>query len=85
MAFTYNNLECSQEVLIWFVFCVPEASNGFKVGRHNLSYIQEIGNGWFGQVICLSFGMTSNLILLLFYCGWVFVVAWTKCFFYANG
>lgn len=30
---------------------ITEASNGFKVGRHNLSYIQEIGNGWFGQVL----------------------------------
>ncbi|XP_047212940.1 serine/threonine-protein kinase LMTK2-like [Girardinichthys multiradiatus] len=30
---------------------ITEASSGFKVGRHNLSYIQEIGNGWFGQVL----------------------------------
>ncbi|XP_061892837.1 serine/threonine-protein kinase LMTK2 isoform X2 [Entelurus aequoreus] len=26
-------------------------STGFQVARHSLSYIQEIGNGWFGQVI----------------------------------
>ncbi|XP_070836304.1 serine/threonine-protein kinase LMTK2 isoform X2 [Chaetodon trifascialis] len=30
---------------------ITEASNGFQVARHSLSYIQEIGNGWFGQVI----------------------------------
>uniref|UniRef100_A0A1A8RLV7 non-specific serine/threonine protein kinase n=1 Tax=Nothobranchius rachovii TaxID=451742 RepID=A0A1A8RLV7_9TELE len=30
---------------------ITEASAGFKVGRHSLSYIQEIGNGWFGQVL----------------------------------
>ncbi|XP_017277441.1 serine/threonine-protein kinase LMTK2 isoform X2 [Kryptolebias marmoratus] len=30
---------------------ITEASVGFKVGRHSLSYIQEIGHGWFGQVI----------------------------------
>ncbi|MEQ2167780.1 hypothetical protein GOODEAATRI_007535 [Goodea atripinnis] len=30
---------------------ITEASSGFKVGRHSLSYIQEIGNGWFGQVL----------------------------------
>ncbi|XP_068192158.1 serine/threonine-protein kinase LMTK2 isoform X2 [Antennarius striatus] len=28
-----------------------EGSSGFQVARHSLSYIQEIGNGWFGQVI----------------------------------
>lgn len=27
-----------------------EGSTGFQVARHSLSYIQEIGNGWFGQV-----------------------------------
>ncbi|XP_014881231.1 serine/threonine-protein kinase LMTK2-like [Poecilia latipinna] len=30
---------------------ITESSSGFKVGRHSLSYIQEIGNGWFGQVL----------------------------------
>ncbi|KAK2893906.1 serine/threonine-protein kinase LMTK2 isoform X1 [Channa argus] len=28
-----------------------EGSTGFQVARHSLSYIQEIGNGWFGQVL----------------------------------
>uniref|UniRef100_H3D322 Lemur tyrosine kinase 2 n=1 Tax=Tetraodon nigroviridis TaxID=99883 RepID=H3D322_TETNG len=31
--------------------CITEGSPGFQIARHNLSYIQEIGNGWFGQVI----------------------------------
>ncbi|TNN69296.1 Serine/threonine-protein kinase LMTK2 [Liparis tanakae] len=31
--------------------CVTEGSTGFQVARHSLSYIQEIGNGWFGQVL----------------------------------
>ncbi|KAM6905460.1 serine/threonine-protein kinase LMTK2 [Xenentodon cancila] len=30
---------------------ITEASAGFQVGRHSLSYIQEIGHGWFGQVL----------------------------------
>lgn len=30
---------------------VTEGSAGFQVARHSLSYIQEIGNGWFGQVL----------------------------------
>ncbi|XP_058509135.1 serine/threonine-protein kinase LMTK2 [Solea solea] len=30
---------------------VTEGSTSFQVARHNLSYIQEIGNGWFGQVL----------------------------------
>ncbi|KAM4535876.1 serine/threonine-protein kinase LMTK2 [Fundulus diaphanus] len=30
---------------------ITETLSGFKVGRHSLSYIQEIGNGWFGQVL----------------------------------
>ncbi|XP_077413157.1 serine/threonine-protein kinase LMTK2 [Vanacampus margaritifer] len=30
---------------------VAEGTTGFHVARHSLSYIQEIGNGWFGQVI----------------------------------
>ncbi|XP_019745349.1 serine/threonine-protein kinase LMTK2 [Hippocampus comes] len=30
---------------------IAEGSAGFQVARHNLSYIQEVGNGWFGQVI----------------------------------
>ncbi|XP_011602186.2 serine/threonine-protein kinase LMTK2 [Takifugu rubripes] len=30
---------------------ITEGSPEFQVARHNLSYIQEIGNGWFGQVI----------------------------------
>ncbi|XP_072225485.1 serine/threonine-protein kinase LMTK2 [Leuresthes tenuis] len=30
---------------------ITEASTGFQVGRHSLSYIQEIGSGWFGQVL----------------------------------
>ncbi|XP_057716972.1 serine/threonine-protein kinase LMTK2 [Corythoichthys intestinalis] len=30
---------------------ITEGSTGFQVARHSLSYIQEIGNGWFGQVI----------------------------------
>ncbi|XP_061701769.1 serine/threonine-protein kinase LMTK2 [Syngnathoides biaculeatus] len=30
---------------------VTDGSTGFQVARHSLSYIQEIGNGWFGQVI----------------------------------
>ncbi|XP_015250297.1 PREDICTED: serine/threonine-protein kinase LMTK2 [Cyprinodon variegatus] len=30
---------------------ITETSSGFKIGRHSLSYIQEIGNGWFGQVL----------------------------------
>lgn len=46
---------CVQSVLIWFLFGVSESSSGFKVGRHSLSYIQEIGNGWFGQVSCFFF------------------------------
>uniref|UniRef100_A0AAX7SN46 non-specific serine/threonine protein kinase n=1 Tax=Astatotilapia calliptera TaxID=8154 RepID=A0AAX7SN46_ASTCA len=29
----------------------PPGSTGFQVVRHSLSYIQEIGNGWFGQVL----------------------------------
>lgn len=32
------------------VFGFTEVSTGFQVARHSLSYIQEIGNGWFGQV-----------------------------------
>uniref|UniRef100_A0A672G695 Serine/threonine-protein kinase LMTK2 n=1 Tax=Salarias fasciatus TaxID=181472 RepID=A0A672G695_SALFA len=28
-----------------------QGSTGFQVARHSLSYIQEIGNGWFGQVL----------------------------------
>ncbi|XP_034749409.1 serine/threonine-protein kinase LMTK2 [Etheostoma cragini] len=31
--------------------CVTEGSTGFQIARHSLSYIQEIGNGWFGQVL----------------------------------
>ncbi|XP_071329913.1 serine/threonine-protein kinase LMTK2 isoform X2 [Trachinotus anak] len=30
---------------------ITEGSTNFQVARHNLSYIQEIGNGWFGQVL----------------------------------
>ncbi|XP_028267442.1 serine/threonine-protein kinase LMTK2 [Parambassis ranga] len=30
---------------------VAEGPSGFQVARHSLSYIQEIGNGWFGQVL----------------------------------
>ncbi|XP_055366605.1 serine/threonine-protein kinase LMTK2 [Betta splendens] len=30
---------------------IPEVATGFQVARHSLSYIQEIGNGWFGQVL----------------------------------
>ncbi|KAM9844272.1 serine/threonine-protein kinase LMTK2 [Aulostomus maculatus] len=30
---------------------ILEGSTGSQVARHNLSYIQEIGNGWFGQVL----------------------------------
>ncbi|XP_053298888.1 serine/threonine-protein kinase LMTK2 isoform X1 [Pleuronectes platessa] len=30
---------------------LTEGSTSFQVARHNLSYIQEIGNGWFGQVL----------------------------------
>uniref|UniRef100_UPI0037E75257 serine/threonine-protein kinase LMTK2 n=1 Tax=Semicossyphus pulcher TaxID=241346 RepID=UPI0037E75257 len=30
---------------------IAEGSAGFQVARHSLSYIQEIGNGWFGQVL----------------------------------
>ncbi|KAL6102844.1 lmtk2 [Pungitius sinensis] len=30
---------------------ITEGSTGFQVARHSLSYIQEIGNGWFGQVL----------------------------------
>ncbi|XP_042360300.1 serine/threonine-protein kinase LMTK2 [Plectropomus leopardus] len=30
---------------------ITEGSAGFQVARHSLSYIQEIGNGWFGQVL----------------------------------
>lgn len=43
-------------VLMWkqclccFFLDLTEGSPGFQLARHNLSYIQEIGNGWFGQV-----------------------------------
>ncbi|KAM8825223.1 serine/threonine-protein kinase LMTK2 [Synchiropus picturatus] len=30
---------------------ITEGSSAFQVARHDLSYIQEIGNGWFGQVL----------------------------------
>ncbi|XP_030590842.1 serine/threonine-protein kinase LMTK2 isoform X2 [Archocentrus centrarchus] len=30
---------------------ITEGSAAFQVARHSLSYIQEIGNGWFGQVL----------------------------------
>nr|XP_057905860.1 serine/threonine-protein kinase LMTK2 [Doryrhamphus excisus] len=30
---------------------ITGGSTGFQIARHSLSYIQEIGNGWFGQVI----------------------------------
>uniref|UniRef100_UPI003AAC9259 serine/threonine-protein kinase LMTK2 isoform X2 n=1 Tax=Centroberyx gerrardi TaxID=166262 RepID=UPI003AAC9259 len=30
---------------------ITEGSTGFQVARHSLSYIQEIGNGWFGKVL----------------------------------
>ncbi|XP_070704111.1 serine/threonine-protein kinase LMTK2 [Pempheris klunzingeri] len=30
---------------------ITEGSTSFQVARHTLSYIQEIGNGWFGQVL----------------------------------
>ncbi|XP_077590083.1 serine/threonine-protein kinase LMTK2 [Stigmatopora nigra] len=30
---------------------ITEGSTGSQLARHSLSYIQEIGNGWFGQVI----------------------------------
>ncbi|XP_047427902.1 serine/threonine-protein kinase LMTK2 [Mugil cephalus] len=30
---------------------ISEGSTGAQVARHSLSYIQEIGNGWFGQVL----------------------------------
>uniref|UniRef100_A0A3P9MFY4 non-specific serine/threonine protein kinase n=1 Tax=Oryzias latipes TaxID=8090 RepID=A0A3P9MFY4_ORYLA len=30
---------------------ITETSSDSQVARHNLSYIQEIGNGWFGQVL----------------------------------
>ncbi|KAM3598400.1 uncharacterized protein V6R79_017473 [Siganus canaliculatus] len=30
---------------------ITDGSTGFQVARHSLSYIQEIGNGWFGQVL----------------------------------
>ncbi|XP_029912727.1 serine/threonine-protein kinase LMTK2 [Myripristis murdjan] len=30
---------------------IAEGSTGFQVARHSLSYIQEIGNGWFGKVL----------------------------------
>lgn len=39
-----------EAVLMLFSFYWTEESPGFQIARHNLSYIQEIGNGWFGQV-----------------------------------
>ncbi|XP_055079491.1 serine/threonine-protein kinase LMTK2 isoform X2 [Periophthalmus magnuspinnatus] len=30
---------------------ITEAPTGAQIARHSLSYIQEIGNGWFGQVL----------------------------------
>lgn len=30
---------------------ITDGSTGLQVARHSLSYIQEIGNGWFGQVL----------------------------------
>lgn len=36
--------------LFCFLIGLTEGSPEFQVARHNLSYIQEIGNGWFGQV-----------------------------------
>lgn len=30
---------------------ITEGSSGGQISRHSLSYIQEIGNGWFGQVL----------------------------------
>ncbi|XP_054463266.1 serine/threonine-protein kinase LMTK2 [Anoplopoma fimbria] len=30
---------------------ITDGSTGIQVARHSLSYIQEIGNGWFGQVL----------------------------------
>lgn len=33
-----------------FCFFSPEAPPGSQLARHTLSYIQEIGSGWFGQV-----------------------------------
>lgn len=35
---------------IFLCFFSPEAPPGSQLARHTLSYIQEIGNGWFGQV-----------------------------------
>lgn len=37
--------------LFCFLIGLAEGSPEFQVARHNLSYIQEIGNGWFGQVL----------------------------------
>ncbi|KAG7243587.1 hypothetical protein INR49_011144 [Caranx melampygus] len=53
-----------------------KGSTNFQVARHNLSYIQEIGNGWFGQSVAASkhppcFGQCVEAIpfLLIFeYC-----------------
>lgn len=36
--------------LFCFLIGLTEGSPEFQVARHNLSYIQEIGSGWFGQV-----------------------------------
>ena len=44
-------------MLTLFVDWLTEGSTGLQVARHSLSYIQEIGNGWFGQVRFVSFLM----------------------------
>lgn len=44
-----------------FVVGFTEEATGIQVARHNLSYIQEIGNGWFGQVL-VFFGILSFCI-----------------------
>lgn len=38
------------DMFLFLSVAFPEGSTGFQITRHSLSYIQEVGNGWFGQV-----------------------------------
>lgn len=49
------HLGSTRAMLTLFVDWLTEGSTGLQVARHSLSYIQEIGNGWFGQVRFVSF------------------------------
>lgn len=47
---TYLQITHTNSVFWGGVLATAVGSTGSQVVRHSLSYIQEIGNGWFGKV-----------------------------------